>query len=88
MAFFQIYLLTFIIGAVIMSFLGLDFTSSIGASITALGNIGPGLGSVGPVENYSQVPGFGKWVLSILMLLGRLELFTVLILFSPTFWKR
>jgi trk system potassium uptake protein len=88
MAFFIIYVLIFVIGAVMLAFLGLDFTSSIGASISSLGNIGPGLGTVGPVENYSLVPGAGKWLLSLLMLLGRLELFTVLILFAPAFWKR
>lgn len=88
MAFFIVYVLIFVLGAVIMAFLGMDFVSAIGASITALGNIGPGLGSVGPVENFSQVPIIGKWVLAVLMLLGRLELFTVLILFAPTFWKK
>ena len=88
MAFFQIYILTFIAGAIILSFLGLDFETCIGASIASVGNIGPGLGSVGPVENYAFIPATGKWVLAFLMLLGRLELFTVLILFSPTFWKR
>jgi len=88
MAFFQIYILTFIAGAVAMSFLGLDFETAVGASIATVGNIGPGLGHVGPVENYAFIPGIGKWVLSLLMLLGRLELFTVLILFSPAFWKR
>jgi trk system potassium uptake protein TrkH len=53
-----------------------------------LGNIGPGIGLVGPIENYAHIPVFGKWFLSFLMLIGRLELFTVLILFSPGFWKK
>lgn len=88
MAFFQIYILTFVAGAIVMSFLGLDFETAIGASIASVGNIGPGLGGVGPVENYAFIPAVGKWVLTLLMLLGRLELFTVLILFSPAFWKR
>lgn len=88
MAFFQIYILTFVIGAVTLSLLGVDFETAIGASISSLGNIGPGLGLVGPAGNYAPIPGFGKWVLSALMLLGRLELFTVLILFSPAFWRR
>jgi trk system potassium uptake protein TrkH len=52
-----------------------------------LGNIGPGLGSVGPAENYALIHPIGKWFLSFLMLLGRLELFTILVLFSPSFWK-
>ena len=88
MAFFQIYILTLLAGAVAMSILGLDFPTAVGASIATVGNIGPGLGGVGPVENYAFIPGPGKWILSFLMLLGRLELFTVLILFSPAFWRR
>ena len=66
----------------------LFFETSVGASIASLGNIGPGIGGVGPVENYAIIPPIGKWILSFLMLLGRLELFTVLIIFSPAFWKK
>jgi trk system potassium uptake protein len=88
MAFFQLYILAFIFGALLLSLLGLDFTTAIGASISALGNIGPGLGNVGPAGNYGFIPAAGKWLLSFLMLLGRLELFTVLILITPSFWKR
>ena len=88
MAFFQLYILVFIFGAMALSFLGLNFETAVGASISALGNIGPGLGMVGPVENYYFIPPIGKWLLSFMMLLGRLELFTVLILVSPSFWKR
>ena len=71
-----------------MTFLGLDFESAVGATIATLGNIGPGIGDVGPVENYAWIPTPGKWFLSFLMLLGRLELFTVLIIFTPTFWRK
>ena len=88
LAFIMIYLLIFTIGIMLMSFTGLDFTSSFGAVATSLGNVGPGLGSVGPVDNFAHVSGFGKWVLSMLMLLGRLELFTVLMLLTPYYWKR
>jgi trk system potassium uptake protein TrkH len=88
LAFFLIYIIIFAIGTFVMSLLGLDFETAIGSTAATLGNIGPGIGSVGPVGNYSEIPGFGKWFLSFLMLLGRLELFTVLILFSPVFWKR
>jgi trk system potassium uptake protein len=88
MAFFIIYMIVFLIGATTMSLLGLDFESAAGSAIACLGNTGPGIGSVGPIYNYSHIPEAGKWVLSILMLLGRLELFTVLILFSPSFWKK
>jgi trk system potassium uptake protein TrkH len=88
MAFFLLYILTFFIGTFIMVLLGLNFESAVGVTIASLGNIGPGLGDVGPVENYSFLPVAGKWLSAFLMLLGRLELFTVLILFSPYFWKK
>ena len=88
MAFFLIYMMIFAAGTFVMTMLGLDFTSAIGASIASLGNIGPGLGEVGPVGNYANIPDVGKWFLSFLMLLGRLELFTVLIIFAPAFWKK
>jgi trk system potassium uptake protein TrkH len=88
MAFFQLYILVFIFGAMILSFLGLDFETAMGASISALGNIGPGLGNVSPAGNYAYFPIAGKWFLSFLMLLGRLELFTVIILVTRSFWKR
>jgi len=88
MAFFLIYILIFSFGVIAMALLGLDFETSVGASIASLGNIGPGIGGVGPVENYAIIPPIGKWILSFLMLLGRLELFTVLIIFSPAFWKK
>jgi trk system potassium uptake protein TrkH len=88
LAFFLIYFIIFAIGTFVMSLMGLDFETAIGTTIATLGNIGPGIGHVGPVDNYSAIPAIGKWFLSFLMLLGRLELFTVLILFSPAFWKR
>jgi len=87
LAFFMIYLLVIALGTVVMVFIGLDFESAIGATVASLGNIGPGIGSVGPIENYSHVPLVGKWFLSFLMLVGRLELFTVLMLLSPSFYK-
>lgn len=87
-AFFIFYILIFVLGSLIMSFIGLDFTTALGAVATSLGNIGPGIGAVGPSANFAHLPDVGKWFLSFLMLLGRLELFTVLILFSPAFWKR
>lgn len=88
MAFFLFYMFIFAFGAIVMAAIGLDFKSAIGASIASLGNIGPGIGSVGPVDNYASIPGIGKWFLSFLMLLGRLELFTVLVVLSPGFWKK
>ena len=88
MAFFLFYILIFFAGTFIMTLLGLDFDTAIGATIASLGNIGPGIGAVGPAENYSALPGAAKWLSSFLMLLGRLELFTVIILFSPSFWQK
>ena len=88
MSFAMFYMLIFVIGAILLSAMGLDFQSALGASIASLGNIGPGLGMVGPVENYAAIPFLGKWLLSFLMLLGRLELFTVLVFLSPGFWKK
>ncbi|GIV61258.1 MAG: Trk system potassium transporter TrkH [Rhodothermaceae bacterium] len=75
-------------GTLAMSMLGLDLLSALGATISCLGNIGPAFGSLGPTENYAHLPGVAKWVLGFLMIAGRLELFTVLILFSPVFWRR
>jgi trk system potassium uptake protein TrkH len=77
-----------IVSTMVMSSMGYDLQTSLGAVAATLGNIGPGIGLVGPAQNYAHIPVFGKWFLSFLMLIGRLELFTVLILFSPTFWKK
>ena len=88
LAFIIIYILIFIAGALAVSTFGLDFVSAIGAAATCLGNIGPGLGIVGPVSNFAHLPGATKWILAFLMLLGRLELFTVLMLFTRAFWKK
>jgi len=86
--FFVLYMLLFIIGALVLGFLGLDFESAIGGAASSLGNVGPALGDLNPVVNFSELPDFGKWWCGFLMLLGRLELFTVLILLSPYFWKK
>ena len=87
MAFFLIYMMIFATGVVIMALIGMDFETAIGSVAATLGNTGPGIGGVGPVENYAFFSPFAKWFLSFLMLLGRLELFTVLIVISPAFWK-
>lgn len=87
LAFFIIYLVIFAISTVIFTLIEPNMESSMGAVATCLGNIGPGLGSVGPADNFHHIKPIGKWFLSFLMLLGRLELFTVLVLFSPSFWK-
>ncbi len=88
LAFVVIYMSITGISTIVVSSLGYDLNSSLGAVAASLGNIGPGIGAVGPVENYAHLPVFGKWFLSFLMLLGRLELFTILVLFSPAFWKK
>jgi trk system potassium uptake protein TrkH len=87
LAFFILYMISFIIGALVFSMFQIDFESAIGLSASSLGNVGPALGEFGPVDNYSALPPLAKWWSSFLMLIGRLELFTVLILFTPFFWR-
>ncbi|MFC2080033.1 TrkH family potassium uptake protein [Bacteroidota bacterium] len=87
LAFLAFYIVIASISVVIMSLLGNDFETSIGAVAATLGNIGPGIGDVGPASNFHDMSVVGKWFLSFLMLVGRLELFTVIVLFSPAFWK-
>ena len=87
-AFFVLYMLLFIIGALVLGFIGLDFMSAIGGAASSLGNVGPALGSISPLNNFNVLPYIGKWWCVFLMLTGRLELFTVLILFTPYFWKK
>jgi trk system potassium uptake protein TrkH len=88
LAFIVFYGIIAMISMAVMSFLGNDLNTSVGAVAATLGNIGPGIGGVGPALNYAEIHVAGKWYLSFLMLVGRLELFTVLILFSPLFWRR
>ena len=88
LAFASFYILTVMISVIVISFMGYDLDTSFGAVAATLGNIGPGIGEVGPAMNYAHFPWLGKWFLSFLMLIGRLELFTVLIIFSPHFWRK
>ncbi|WP_196889517.1 TrkH family potassium uptake protein [Aureivirga sp. CE67] len=88
LSFFILYMLIFILGSVLLTFLGLDFMSAIGATASSLGNIGPAIGSVSPVDSFGHLSDSAKWFCSFLMLIGRLELFTVLILLTPFFWKK
>lgn len=87
LGFFILYMLSFIVGALVFSMLQIDFESAIGLSASSLGNVGPALGNFGPVNNYAALPALGKWWSAFLMLIGRLELFTVLILLTPFFWR-
>ena len=86
--FFILYMLSFIIGALGFSLMGIDFESAIGVAASSLGNVGPALGEFGPSFSFHAMPLGGKLWASFLMLIGRLELFTVLILFTPFFWKK
>jgi len=86
LAFIMIYFFFFGVGSIVMGLFGVDFETAIGAAAASLGNVGPSLGLAGPSHSYSFMPDPGKWFLAFLMLLGRLELFTVLMLFTPYFW--
>ena len=88
LSFIVLYLGLIGIGTMAMAFLGLDLLSSFGATLSSVGNVGPAFGSLGPTENYAHVPQMGKWVLSFLMMAGRLEIFTAIIIFVPVFWRR
>ena len=87
LGFFLFYISFFIVTTMVLTTMNIDLESAIGASASAIGNIGPSLGAFGPTDNYALLPAFGKWLLSFCMLLGRLEIFTVMVLFSRTFWK-
>jgi len=86
-SFLFLYILVAIAASVVLCFLGLNLETSISAVAATLGNVGPGLGGVGPGSNYALLPGAAKFILIICMWLGRLELFTVIMIFSPRFWK-
>lgn len=88
LVFILFYLITIVTGIMVISALGYDLDTSIGAVISCLGNVGPGIGMVGPGGNYSNFLPIGKWFLSFLMLIGRLELFTVLVLVTSVFWRK
>jgi trk system potassium uptake protein TrkH len=88
LGFFIIYMLTFMIGALGFSMFGLDFQSALGVSASSLGNVGPSIGDFGPMGTFNQMSSFAKWWSSFLMIVGRLELFTVLIIFTAYFWKK
>tara|TARA_B100001971_G_C18194702_1_gene540741 strand:+ start:40 stop:1485 length:1446 start_codon:yes stop_codon:yes gene_type:complete len=88
-SFIYLYIVIFFVIAALLSLSGLDFTTSISGAATSISNVGPGLGElIGPNGNFSQLPDFSKWVLSFGMILGRLELFAILVLFLPSFWQK
>jgi trk system potassium uptake protein TrkH len=88
LAFFFFYVSIFFLSSLIFMIFVDDFETAVGAVASALGNIGPGFGSVGPADSFAHLPIIAKWFLSFLMLLGRLELFTIIVLFSPAFWRK
>jgi trk system potassium uptake protein len=88
LSFIVLYFGLIFFGTLVMGIIGLDLVSAFTASASSVGNIGPAFGTVGPAENYAHIPAVGKWVLSLLMIAGRLEIFTVLVLLSPGFWRR
>lgn len=88
LGFVFLYIFVFVLAALIMMALGLDIISACSSVAATLGNVGPGLGIIGPTYTYASIPSLGKWVLSSCMLLGRLELYTVLVLLVPDFWRR
>jgi trk system potassium uptake protein TrkH len=88
LAFVAVYMATIAIGVILLTALGLDIVTALSATATALGNVGPGLGEIiGPSGNFSTLPDAAKWLLSGAMLLGRLEIFTILVLLEPRFWR-
>jgi trk system potassium uptake protein TrkH len=88
LGFVIMYLTVFVVSVLAMSALGFDLPSAVGAVVCTLGNVGPGFGAVGPAANFSAVPAVGQWLLIFCMLVGRLEVYTVLVLLMPGFWRR
>ncbi len=88
-SFFFIYVLIFIFSAVTLSLYEIDFLTALSASASAISNVGPGIGEIiGPNGNFSSINNMAKWILAITMIVGRLEIFTILVLFSKNFWKK
>jgi len=87
LGFFLIYLSFFMITALVLTALNFDFLSSLSAAASAIGNVGPAFGAFGPTDNYALLHPIGKWMMTFCMLLGRLEIFTIMVLFSRTFWR-
>ncbi|MCB0793416.1 MAG: TrkH family potassium uptake protein [Flavobacteriales bacterium] len=86
LGFFLLYVTIFVFGSMVLSAMGFDLVTAIGATATSLGNVGPGIGGVGPMDNFAWISDPGKYFLALLMLIGRLEVFTVLVLFTRAFW--
>ena len=88
LAFVMLYFIIIAVGSLILSISGMGFLESFSGMVTCISDVGPGLGEIGPANNFANIPSFSKWFMSFIMLVGRLELFTVLLLFTPIFWKK
>jgi trk system potassium uptake protein TrkH len=88
LTFISLYFVVFVIGTLLLLLVGIDGKTASSSIATCMSGIGPGIGSVGPAGNFSQLPALGKLILSFVMLVGRLEIYTVLILFTRNFWKK
>ncbi|MDA0973522.1 MAG: TrkH family potassium uptake protein [Bacteroidetes bacterium] len=88
LAFMMLYIVLFALGSILLAAMGVDFDTAIGAVATSLGNVGPGINEVSPSYSFNFLPAAAKWELGFLMLVGRLELFTVLMLFNPYYWRK
>jgi trk system potassium uptake protein TrkH len=86
--FFFAFVLLFVVASLALALLGLDAVTAVTAVASALNNIGPGFGSVGPAENFHHLPDIAKWILMVCMIAGRLEVYTLLLLGFPSFWRR
>jgi trk system potassium uptake protein TrkH len=87
LGFMVLYVGLFVVASVLLASMGVDIVTTLSAVASAIGNIGPGFVSVGPTNHYASVPEAGKWLLAVCMLLGRLEIYTVITLLVPAFWK-
>jgi trk system potassium uptake protein TrkH len=88
MGFLALYIGLFILSSILLACMGIDMITAFSAVAACIGNIGPGFGMVGPADNFALLPAMGKWLLSLCMLLGRLEIYTIIILFVPEFWRK
>jgi trk system potassium uptake protein TrkH len=88
MAFMVFYVLIILATVLVFCACGVNFDESIGAAVSAIGNVGIGIGQYGPSGTYADFPAFGKWWMTLVMLTGRLEIFTVLLLFTKALWKK
>ena len=88
LGFFLLYIMTTVAATTVVLAMGVDLVTGVSAVVSAMNSIGPGLALVGPTGNYSDLPGACKWVLTLCMLVGRLEIYTIFVLFSSYFWRR